>query len=179
MKKVSICELDRLEPLIPHYHLHAGVDLVLVRWQNDRQVSVLYGRCLHRGALLSDGHISGDDLICDLHNWDYNYKTGISSYNPAERLKKFASWVEDDQIWIDDDEINAWVIDNPQAYNREAYQGLYQDHHGTSKEPHMCPFKDFRYTSGHQSDIPSEARHLNFLPYRSFNVRNLRKYIRK
>jgi phenylpropionate dioxygenase-like ring-hydroxylating dioxygenase large terminal subunit len=25
---------------------------------------VLYGRCAHRGALMSDGYVQGDDLIC-------------------------------------------------------------------------------------------------------------------
>jgi nitrite reductase/ring-hydroxylating ferredoxin subunit len=86
MKKVALCLWDDLEPLVPSYQLSGGVDLVLIRWQDDTNVSVLYGRCLHRGALMSDGHIQGDDLICGLHNWDYNYKTGISSYNPKERL---------------------------------------------------------------------------------------------
>jgi phenylpropionate dioxygenase-like ring-hydroxylating dioxygenase large terminal subunit len=46
----------------------AGVDLVVIRY--DGQVSVLYGRCHHRGALLSDGRIEGDNLICGLHDWD-------------------------------------------------------------------------------------------------------------
>ena len=52
---------------------------------------MLYGRCLHRGALLSDGRIVGEDLICGVHSWDYRYKTGISAYNTTERLKRFKS----------------------------------------------------------------------------------------
>ena len=48
--------------------------------------SVLYGRCLHRGALLADGHIQGDDLICGLHGWDYRIESGVSAYNNAEAL---------------------------------------------------------------------------------------------
>ena len=34
-----------------------GADLVVVRY--DDEVSVLYGRCLHRGVLLGDGHVEG------------------------------------------------------------------------------------------------------------------------
>ena len=45
----------------PAYALVAGVDLVVMRL--DDQVAVLFGRCLHRGALLADGHLEGQNLI--------------------------------------------------------------------------------------------------------------------
>jgi glutamate synthase domain-containing protein 2 len=86
--------------------------------------------------LLADGHVDGANLICGLHNWDYCFRTGVSSYNPNERLKKFTSWVEDDHVWVDEDEIRAWLQDNPQPYDRDAYQGLYADLHGGPEEPH-------------------------------------------
>jgi len=136
MKKISIFELDLLEPLVPAYALAANVDLVMIRWQDTEEVSVLYGRCLHRGALLSDGCIKDENLICGLHNWDYSYKTGVSSYNPDERLHRFSSWLEDGKVWVDEDEIKAWAVDNPQPYDRDAYQGLYKDIHGADEEPH-------------------------------------------
>ncbi len=120
----------------PTYALVAGVDLVVIRYGDE--VSVLFGRCLHRGALLCDGEIRGKDLICGVHGWDYRYETGVSAYNPAEVLEKFTAWVdeEDDAVLVDPDEIAAWTVANPQPYNREAYQGLYADHHGSPEEPH-------------------------------------------
>jgi glutamate synthase domain-containing protein 2/nitrite reductase/ring-hydroxylating ferredoxin subunit len=136
MNKISISDWDALEPLVPVYALVADVDLVIIRWQDAEDVSVLYGRCLHRGALLSDGCIKGENLICGLHNWDYSYKTGVSSYNPDERLHRFSSWLDDGMIWVDEDEISAWAVDNPQPYERDAYHGLYKDVHGTPDEPH-------------------------------------------
>ncbi|MCU7817350.1 MAG: alpha-hydroxy-acid oxidizing protein, partial [gamma proteobacterium symbiont of Lucinoma myriamae] len=107
-----------------------------IRSENNDKVSVLYGRCLHRGALMSDGRIEGENLVCGLHNWDYSYKTGVSSYNSSERLHRFNAWIEEGQIWVDQDEINAWAEDNPQPYDRDSYQGLYQDIHGGPEEPH-------------------------------------------
>ena len=136
MNKKPIFDWDDLEPQTPAYALEAGVDLVIIRWPDEEQVSVLYGRCLHRGALMSDGHIDNDNIICGLHNWDYSYKTGVSSYNPQERLQRFSSWIKDGKVWVDEDEIKEWLIDNPQPYNRDAYQGLYKDIHGTPDEPH-------------------------------------------
>jgi glutamate synthase domain-containing protein 2/nitrite reductase/ring-hydroxylating ferredoxin subunit len=136
MKKVAVYDWDKLEPLIPAYALVADVDLVIVRWDDEDQVSVLYGRCLHRGALMCDGHVDGPNLICGLHNWDYNFKTGVSSYNPSERLHRFSAWLEDGKILVDRDEIKNWAIDNPQPYDRDSYQGLYKDIHGGLEEPH-------------------------------------------
>ena len=135
MKKISIASWSELEDRKPAYALVATVDLVVVRFDDD--VSVLYGRCAHRGALMSDGHVRGKDIICGVHGWDYRYDTGISAYNNSEVLHKFSAWVEDGQVVVDEDEIVGWAEANPQPYNRKAYQGLYQDHTGTPDEPHV------------------------------------------
>ncbi len=136
MKKTAVAVLSELIPLKPTYALVAEVDLVIIRLKEEKKVSVLYGRCLHRGALMSDGHIEGKNLVCGLHDWDYSYETGVSSYNPKERLQLFSSQVEDGKVWVDEDEIKAWAADNPQPYDREAYQGLYKDINGAAEEPH-------------------------------------------
>ncbi|MES9941787.1 MAG: glutamate synthase-related protein [Candidatus Thiodiazotropha sp. 6PLUC1] len=136
MKKNAILSWSELEPHKPTYALVADVDLVVIRWPDQEQVSVLYGRCAHRGALMADGRIQGEDIICGLHDWDYGYKTGVSSYNPAEKLHRFHAWVEAGQVWVDEDEIKAWSEQNPQPYNRSKYQGLYKDLHGGAEEPH-------------------------------------------
>ncbi len=136
MKAVRVADWPDLADREPRHALVANVDLVVVR--ADDAVSVLYGRCLHRGALLADGSIVGDDLICGVHGWDFRYKTGVSAYDPDERLANFKAWVEDDGVWVDEDEISAWAVDNPQPYDRDAYQGTYQEHgHGSPIEPHV------------------------------------------
>ncbi|MBT8401503.1 MAG: Rieske 2Fe-2S domain-containing protein, partial [Rhodothermia bacterium] len=118
----------------PAYALVANVDLVVIRYGDN--VSVLYGRCLHRGALLADGHIDGQNLICGVHNWDYRLDTGVSEYNNDEALKKFTAWIslDDDAVYVDENEIRTWARSNPQPYDRDAYLGLYQDIHGAPEE---------------------------------------------
>jgi nitrite reductase/ring-hydroxylating ferredoxin subunit len=135
MKRVQVAKWNDLEPLRPAYALVANVDLVVIRWPDEEQASVLYGRCQHRGALLADGNIVGDNLVCGLHNWDYNYLTGVSSYDPNQRLQRFDSWVEKDAVWVDEEAVAAWQQDNPQPYDRASYQGLYADIHGAPEEP--------------------------------------------
>ena len=63
MKKVKIATWSELDPKSPAYALVANVDLVIVRWPDEEEVSVLYGRCKHRGALMADGTVRGDDLV--------------------------------------------------------------------------------------------------------------------
>ncbi len=91
---------------------------------------MLYGRCLHRGVLLADGNVSGSDLICGVHGWDYRLDSGVSSYNNDETLQRFTSWVDDGVLHVDLDEIEAWEHDHPQPYDRDAYLGEYADVHG-------------------------------------------------
>jgi len=120
----------------PAYALVEGVDLVVVRFDDD--VSVLYGRCLHRGALMADGHVDGDNLICGLHGWDYRYDTGVSEYDNSEALARFPARVDadGDAVEVDADAVAAWVADHPQPYDREAYLGVYQDPNGAPEEPY-------------------------------------------
>ncbi|MDY6938458.1 MAG: glutamate synthase-related protein [Cyanobacteriota bacterium] len=134
MNKVKIAPWDELPQRQPIGALVEGVDLVIVRWED--KVSVLYGRCKHRGALMADGSIQGADLICGLHQWDYRFETGVSAYNNSEYLDKFQAWVEDGNLYVDADEIIAWKRENPQPYNRDKYQGQYADPTGTEDEPH-------------------------------------------
>ena len=135
MNKISVATLSTLEDRDPTYALVGEVDLVVVRFDDD--VSVFYGRCLHRGALMSDGYVRGRNLICGLHEWDYRLDSGVSAYNNEEKLPKFESWVEGDDVLVDEDEINAWAAKNPQPYFRKGYLGLYADpSHGIEEEPY-------------------------------------------
>ena len=137
MKKMHLAELNKLEPETPQYAIVSNTDLVLVRAPDSDEVSVLYGRCQHRGALMSDGRVRGVHLSCCLHGSTYDYRTGKNIHYPGADLKKFKSWVEDGKVCVDAEEVESWELDHPQKYNREAYQGLYADFKGTPDEPHV------------------------------------------
>ncbi len=134
-RAIKITSWSELQDRAPAYALVANVDLVVIRY--DDNVSVLYGRCLHRGALMADGHIDGRNLICGVHGWDYRYDTGVSEYNNEEVLHRFHAWVslEEDAVYLDELEVLEWARQNPQPYQRDEYLGLYQDVHGAPEEP--------------------------------------------
>lgn len=135
MNKIAVARWEDIEDRKPVHALVGDVDLVIVRF--DDEVSIMYGRCAHRGALMADGFVDGDNLICGVHFWDYRLDTGISEYNNSETLHKFGAWVKDGQVLVDQDEIEAWSRQHPQPYKRKSYQGVYQDHTGSSDEPHV------------------------------------------
>ena len=155
MKK--IIRFDDLADRKPEHLQISGLDLVLIRY--DDNISVLYGRCLHRGALMADGHIEGHNLICGVHGWDYRYDTGVSEYNNAEALHKFKSEIRDDYVWVDEAEINDFLTEHPQPFNRDQYLGQYADTHPEDTEPYTGYIKELAQNGlknfGHHG--PSEA----------------------
>lgn len=131
---IKVAELAALEEKVPAHALVKNTDLVIVKHESG--ISVLYGRCLHRGALMSDGHIDGHNLICGVHGWDYRYDTGVSEYNNAEKLHKFSERIAEGAVWVSEEEISAFEKEHPQPFDRETYLGAYQDTHPEETEPY-------------------------------------------
>lgn len=75
-----------------------GVPLVLYRSQQG-QVGAMTSTCIHMGADLSRGKVSGENLQCPMHGWEFNTK-GICQHIPAAdeippRAKQTALCVEE------------------------------------------------------------------------------------
>jgi glutamate synthase domain-containing protein 2 len=135
LSPVEVANFNDLEDRKPMGVLVENTDLVMVRF--DEKVSILYGRCLHRGALLSDGHIDKkDNLICGVHHWDYRIDTGVSEYNNKEVLHKFKSAIHEGMVYVDRADVIAFEEIHPQPFNRNEYLGEYADTHPEDTEPY-------------------------------------------
>lgn len=156
-KPIKLCSFEELEDKQPAGFQVNGLDLVVIRYEN--KASVLYGRCLHRGALLSDGHIDGQNLICGLHGWDYRYDTGVSEYNNEEYLHKFTAAIDKGSVWIDEAEVDEYLREHPQPFQRDQYLGQYADTHPEPTEPYTNYIKDLAQNGlkNHGHHGPSEA----------------------
>jgi cytochrome P450/nitrite reductase/ring-hydroxylating ferredoxin subunit len=64
----------------PHAVSVGGVDLILLRSKG--QARVYQGRCPHRGALLGEGELEGDALVCRNHRWRFDAETGKRQGGP-------------------------------------------------------------------------------------------------
>jgi len=117
---------------------------------------------------LSDGYIKGQNLICGLHNWDYRYDTGVSEYNNKEVLHKFYAIIKADEVWVDEDEINRYLVKNPQPFQRDQYLGDYADTHPESTEPYTNYIKELAQNGlknyGHHGPSASMGVDRNTLP---------------
>ncbi|MEL6625231.1 MAG: glutamate synthase-related protein [Bacteroidota bacterium] len=166
-RPIQVAQLTDLEEKQPTYAKVLHTDLVLIRY--GEEVSVLYGRCVHRGALLADGYIQGENLICGLHNWDYRYDTGVSEYNPEERLHKFTSAIQDGKVWVDEDEVAQFEReDTPSPFRTDEYLGQYADTHPESTEPYTSYIKHLAQHGlskwGHHGQTESMGVDRNTLP---------------
>ena len=166
MELKKLIEFSKLEDRTPEHGLINGLDLVIIKY--DSNVSVLYGRCLHRGAMMSNGFVDGDNLICGLHGWDYRIDTGVSEYNNNEVLHKFNAIVKDDWVCVDEKEINDYLIQFPQPFNRDQYLGQYADTHPEATEPYTGYIKDLAQNGlknhGHHGPSSSMGVDRNTLP---------------
>lgn len=132
---LEIAHFNDLEDRKPAHALVENTDLVIIRF--DETVSVLYGRCLHRGAILADGHVDdNNNLICGVHGWDYRIDTGISEYNNEEFLHKFKAVVHEGKVVVDRADVVAFEEIHPQPFKRDEYLGAYADTHPESTEPY-------------------------------------------
>ena len=163
---IKLIEINSLEDRIPKYAIINNLDLVIVAYEDN--ISVLYGRCLHRGALMADGHIEGQNLICGVHGWDYRYDTGVSEYSNDEALHKFDSMVEGGWVWIDNAEVDAFLVEHPQPFNRNDYLGKYADTHAEATEPFTGYIKELAKNGlkniGHHGFTQAMGVDRNILP---------------
>ena len=164
---VVVVKFDDLQDRQPIHALIENTDLVITRFDDD--FSVLYGRCLHRGALLADGHIDeNDNLICGVHHWDYRVDTGVSEYNNSEALFKFKAAVHEGTLYVDRADVVAFEEIHPQPFRRDDYQGTYADTHPESTEPYTLYIKELAKNGlkkvGHHGPTASMGVDRNTLP---------------
>jgi glutamate synthase domain-containing protein 2 len=166
IKKIEIAKISELIENKPLHALVKNTDLVITK--HSTGISVLYGRCLHRGALMSDGYVEGHNLICGVHGWDYRVDTGVSEYNDKEILTKFQEYIEGDSLLVDENEITAFETKHPQPFNRDEYLGAYADTKPEDSEPYTGYIKELAQNGlkniGHHGFSASMGVDRNTLP---------------
>lgn len=90
---VDVCALEDIADRRGKAVVVRGTDVALMR-DGDR-VHAVGGTCPHRGGQIADGRVVDGEVICPLHLWDFDLRTGISVFNPADRLPHFDARVRD------------------------------------------------------------------------------------
>ena len=57
-------------------------------------------RCVHKGASMCDGDITGDGMIvrCPWHNWPFRLDNGQNCHDPSERLRTYEVRLDGDRV---------------------------------------------------------------------------------
>lgn len=82
----------------PHAITAAGRDLVVVRTSGG--LSCFDGLCPHQGALLGEGELIGDRLVCRNHRWQFDAASGQRTGGP-ECLKRYVTREHAGKLWVD------------------------------------------------------------------------------
>ena len=75
-----------------------GLDLALLR--TAAGLRAFQGRCPHQGALLGEGELDGDTLVCRNHRWQFDAATGRRQGGP-QCLVSCSVDVRGDEVWVD------------------------------------------------------------------------------
>ncbi|MCB1002697.1 MAG: nitrite reductase (NAD(P)H) small subunit [Acidimicrobiales bacterium] len=101
---MAVCDLDEIEPGRGVVRVVNGLDLALLRdgdGSPDDAVHALGNQCPHRGGQLGDGRVVDGKAICPLHTWDFDLRTGVSPFDPADSVPTFPARVVDGRVEVD------------------------------------------------------------------------------
>mgnify|MGYP001000204728 CR=1 FL=1 len=75
-----VARSDEMKGPGPHAASADGIDLVVLRTKDG--LKAFEGRCPHQGALLGEGELDGDALVCRNHRWRFSIDGGKREGGP-------------------------------------------------------------------------------------------------
>jgi NAD(P)H-dependent nitrite reductase small subunit len=77
-----------------------GTDVALFR--RGDEVFAIGNECPHQGGSLCDGAVEGDIVICPLHGWEFDLRSGACMTVPGESVPRFAVTVQDGAVHLEE-----------------------------------------------------------------------------
>ncbi len=78
-----------------------GRDVALFR--RGDEVLAIGNDCPHQGGSLCDGWVEGDIVICPLHGWEFDARTGHCMTVPGESVPRYAATLEDGAVYLEEE----------------------------------------------------------------------------
>ena len=100
MAGTRVLDLSALPP--------GGVELVTVNGQDvalfrrREEILAIGNECPHQGGNLCDGTVEGDIVICPLHGWEFDLRSGACMTVPGEGVPRFTVAVEGGAILLEE-----------------------------------------------------------------------------
>jgi glutamate synthase domain-containing protein 2 len=68
-------------------------------------VYALDDRCPHRQGQLSRGKVVKGEAVCPLHAWNFDLETGVSPYDPRDRVPTYPVELREEEVYVDADAV--------------------------------------------------------------------------
>lgn len=79
-----------------------GRDVALFRRGAD--ILAIGNDCPHQGGSLCDGWVEGDIVVCPLHGWEFDMRSGACMTVPGEAVARYTATVEGTSIYLEEAE---------------------------------------------------------------------------
>ncbi len=96
---MKVCLLDEIPPAQART-VNAGNHMIAVFRLSDDRVKAVENRCPHKQGPLAEGIVSGDDILCPLHNWRIHLDSGEVAAPDEGCVKTYPVKVEDGQVFL-------------------------------------------------------------------------------
>jgi nitrite reductase/ring-hydroxylating ferredoxin subunit len=100
MGRVKVLELAGLPKGEAALAVVNGQDVALFR--RGEEIFAIGNTCPHQGGNLCDGRIEGDIVICPLHGWEFDLRSGVCMTVPGESVPRYDVTVEDGAILLEE-----------------------------------------------------------------------------
>ena len=96
---IEVCKLDEIPPSQARTVRADNTVIAVFRLTDDR-VKAVENRCPHKDGPLAEGIISGDDILCPLHNWRIHLDDGQVAAPDEGCVKTYPVKVESGTVFL-------------------------------------------------------------------------------
>lgn len=100
--RVKAVDLGALPPGQAALVSVGGRDVAVFRRRDE--IFALGNECPHQGGSLCDGWVEGDIVICPVHGWEFDMRSGACMTVPGERVPRYAATVADGAVYLEESE---------------------------------------------------------------------------
>jgi len=99
MKVLALSELPSGKGVLVAVNGH---DVVVFR--KGDEILAIGNDCPHQGGSLCDGWAEGEIVICPVHGWEFDMRSGACMTVPGESLPRYTASVEDGAVYLEETE---------------------------------------------------------------------------
>jgi len=96
---IEVCHINDIPPSQART-VKAGEQMIAVFRLTDDRVKAVENRCPHKNGPLAEGIISGDDILCPLHNWRISLDSGEAAAPDEGCVKTYPVKLENGLVFL-------------------------------------------------------------------------------